>query len=95
MIAEDSDDAIYTINDCFALNIDTLQPSLDLCEDAKGRVDFVIRNNGQRQDTYTVSVSNIPDSLDVSFIGGSMSLAPGASRTVLPATVNCPRCPSA
>lgn len=80
--AEDSDDAVFTINDCYAMGLDLTQSSVDLCEGSKGRVDVIVTNHGQKTDTYSLSVGGIPDTLEVSFTGGQMTLAPGASRTV-------------
>ena len=79
--ADDSDDAIFTVNDCYAVDVSIAQPEIRLCEAAVGRLDFTVRNNGQKQDTYSISVSGIPSTLGVSFVDGQMSLAPGASRT--------------
>ncbi len=79
--AEDSDDAVFAINDCYSADLRLQQSVVDLCEDDVGRVDFTLANNGQKQDTYTLSVGNIPNSLKASIAGGQISLAPGASRT--------------
>ncbi len=80
--ASDSDDALFNINDCYTLEVTPHQSSVDLCEGSTARVDLTISNRGQRQDTYSVFVRNVPDSVDLSLKGGQMSLAPGASRTV-------------
>jgi len=77
----DSDDAIFNINDCYAVGLELGQQSIDLCEGSVGRVDFTVRNNGQKQDDYTLVVRGVTGIIDVSFTGGRMSLAPGASRT--------------
>lgn len=78
---EDTDDALFVINDCYTADLRIAQPTVSLCQDSVGRLDFTLTNSGQKQDTYEMSVGNIPDSLKVSFAGGSITLAPGASRT--------------
>jgi len=79
--ADDSDDAIFVINDCYIADLQLMQQSVELCQDSVARVDYTLTNNGQKQDTYDISVTGIPDVLEVSFSGGPITLAPGASRT--------------
>ncbi len=77
----DSDDAIFNINDCYTADLQLHQQSVDLCEGSTGRVDFTVRNNGQRQDRYAIFVRGVSGIIDVGFADGHMSLAPGGSRT--------------
>ncbi len=77
----DSDDAIFSVNDCYSADLQILQQSIDLCEGSVGRVDFIVRNTGQRKDDYTIFVRGVTGIIGVSFAGGRMSLAPGESRT--------------
>jgi len=78
--ASDTDDAVFTVKDCYASGLDLLQQNITICESSVGRVDFLVKNNGQAQDTYRMSLTGIPDALGVSVIDGEMSLSPGASR---------------
>ncbi len=80
--AKDSDDSVFWIRDCYAADLTVLQPSVDMCEDDIERVDVVIKNNGEKKDSYRLYVSNIPSSLQISFNSGMIALAPGESRIV-------------
>jgi len=78
--AEDSDDAIFMVNDCYTADLQLLQDTVNICEDSVGRLDFVLTNSGQKQDTYEATVSGIPDTLKVAMAGGAISIAPGGER---------------
>jgi hypothetical protein len=79
--AEDRDDALFSINDCYSAGLQPGVGRIELCEDDVGRFDFTVTNTGSKTDTYSLSVGSIPDSIEVSFLGGRMTLAPGSSRT--------------
>ncbi len=83
--ASDSDDALFTISNCFSTDVGMSSGSaggIELCEGSEGRVDLTVANNGQKEDNYAVYVSKVPDSLKVTFLGGTFALAPGGSRVV-------------
>jgi len=79
--AEDTDDAIFSVNDCYVATLGLAQSEIAICESSVGNLDFTLGNNGQRADTYTLSVSGIPNTLDVSLPEESIPLAPGVSKT--------------
>lgn len=79
--AEDTDDAIIRVRDCHNLILDS-PLEISVCEGSVSRADVNIRNAGSKDDTYSVTVTGIPDTLDVSFLGGPVAVSPGESRTI-------------